>query len=681
MSGRKRKKSDEQPGTIRLLDAWRAPANAGGPLGCLATTYTFDAGFFEEQCAGRFLDIECAPEESGAAYLIERETKLRQHYVGVIVDRVHAAEERALSWDVLAARVPSGCMHAKVALLAWANLVRVIVTSANLTEPGYRSNLECAAVLEFQDGSGDARPLFADVVAFLRDLAALTPAGGARQRALGFLDRTARRVASWQEPRKRQGSVENHFVPNGPLGGKVRSALATLRDEVWRGGPPRQAMVLSPFFDREPAPTVAAFEELLAKRGDRSVTLALAAWPRPADAATIVQAPSSLPGAFTADVELSAVDLEQEGEHRALHAKGILLESDRQLCWMLGSSNFTGAGLGVGERVNVEANLAFTCSVDAEDAAAVRAATPPLSEMELDPENLIFQPAFEPGAGGIEEKLAPPVAFVAATWTSEDGGPRVEVEVDEGALPSWWAIGIDGQRRVESEGWRRSRQTPIIIPWDKPRPPSLVEIEWQSRDGQVLRAFLGVNVSSPEALPEPEELRALSLETLMEILSMARPIHDAVARALARSRAAPDTPGLRDLDPHTRVDTSSFLLQRTKRFAQAIEALRHRLEEPCYSRESLHWRLRGPVGPLALVHATEKATADAGELCFLISEVALQLKRTAPRMAPGSLDAKTVRHELRTLIAELRLRVHSPLSRAPTGVRSYVSAAFDEACR
>ena len=40
-----------------MLDLWRPPPNAGEPIGCLATTYTFAPGLFDEQCLARFLEM------------------------------------------------------------------------------------------------------------------------------------------------------------------------------------------------------------------------------------------------------------------------------------------------------------------------------------------------------------------------------------------------------------------------------------------------------------------------------------------------------------------------------------------------------------------------------------------------------------------------------------------------
>ena len=44
-----------------MLELWRPPQGAGEPVGCLATTYTFTPGLFDEQCLARFLEIESKP--------------------------------------------------------------------------------------------------------------------------------------------------------------------------------------------------------------------------------------------------------------------------------------------------------------------------------------------------------------------------------------------------------------------------------------------------------------------------------------------------------------------------------------------------------------------------------------------------------------------------------------------
>lgn len=132
-----RKKKAQRAGYGKILDAWVPPKNAGSPIGCVATSFTFSPVFFEEECIGRFLGLETDPTEDGPLYLIEREEKLSQVMcVTALVDQHHCRGARSLRWDLLSARLPKGILHAKISLLCWSEYVRVIVASANLTEDG-----------------------------------------------------------------------------------------------------------------------------------------------------------------------------------------------------------------------------------------------------------------------------------------------------------------------------------------------------------------------------------------------------------------------------------------------------------------------------------------------------------------------------------------------------------------
>ena len=131
------------------LDLWQAPEGTGEPLICLPTTFTFDAQFFEVECLGRFLRMDTHPSETEAVgYLIEREEKLASVRACVFADRRHAQTKESLRWDVMPVVVPWAAQHAKLSVLCWADYVRVIIGSGNLTEPGYRKNLEVFGCLE-----------------------------------------------------------------------------------------------------------------------------------------------------------------------------------------------------------------------------------------------------------------------------------------------------------------------------------------------------------------------------------------------------------------------------------------------------------------------------------------------------------------------------------------------------
>jgi hypothetical protein len=114
-----------------MLECWRPPTGVGEPIGCLATTFTFDSGFFEEECLSRFLNIDSHPDRDSLAYLLERENMLGATYAGVLIDHQQAGVDHSLRWDILPVRLPGNkCQHAKISVLAWFGCIRIVVASA-----------------------------------------------------------------------------------------------------------------------------------------------------------------------------------------------------------------------------------------------------------------------------------------------------------------------------------------------------------------------------------------------------------------------------------------------------------------------------------------------------------------------------------------------------------------------
>ena len=110
----------------------------GRPLACVATTYTFSAELLETELLPRFLGLEFDPAEREAAFLVEREDALEKITAAVLVDQTKIDNRQTtLRWDQVAVRVPQSIQHAKVVVLAWERMVRLIVGSANLSIPGY----------------------------------------------------------------------------------------------------------------------------------------------------------------------------------------------------------------------------------------------------------------------------------------------------------------------------------------------------------------------------------------------------------------------------------------------------------------------------------------------------------------------------------------------------------------
>ncbi len=167
------RKRESGKGRGKALDLWQPPEGAGEPRFCVATTFTFDAAFFEVECLGRFLQMDTHPQENqDVGYLIEREEKLHAARVCVLADRRHATEKESLRWDVLPVLVPHAVQHAKLSLLCWANHVRVVIGSGNLSKPGYRQNLEVFGCLEASRHEPGSRDSVLEAIGFLERVAA-----------------------------------------------------------------------------------------------------------------------------------------------------------------------------------------------------------------------------------------------------------------------------------------------------------------------------------------------------------------------------------------------------------------------------------------------------------------------------------------------------------------------------
>jgi hypothetical protein len=174
-------------------------------------------------------------------------------------------------------------------------------------------------------------------------------------------------------------------------------------------------------------------------------------------------------------------------------------------------------------------------------------------------------------------------------------------------------------------------------------------------------------------------LRDLSLQTLLEILCSGRPLHEAVASRQSNGAGAfggDEIPP--ELDPLKRFNSETFLLQRTRRVAKAIDQLVANLSRPVVHRDALDWRLPGPVGPCALAKAICKEARIPGEACFLLSEIVLVLRRIdASKIALG-VDKETIGNAINDVITQITSMIaeQRQSNEIPESMAAYISAAL-----
>ncbi len=616
----------------RLLDLWQHDPNFGDPKGCVTTTYTFDAAFFEEQCLHRFIAMESDPDEDARSYLIEREERLSQVFAAVLVDQGHVPLARSLRWHALPVRVPGGILHAKLSLLVWDKHIRVLIGSANMTEPGYRSNFENMAALDFTPGGAIPLALLREALDFLEDVRALSPGRDAElgpQPALShFLADVRQQVASWDDVAWRRGATSASLIMTGPTSaGPKRPDLFSQLDDLWRSrnfAPPDTAWVMSPFFDDgdRSTETVAALEAILIQRGDRKIHFIVGGREHPSGTIE-VDIPECLAKAKHARIkhQIHRLDPKPEDAQRMLHAKSLWLERDQQAVHCIGSSNFTAAGTGWRKSgpLNVEVNLAYVLPDPGNDLARCCALAYP-RYVAIDPSaDVLYLPPGdrtpEPGAHALL-----PSGFGAALFVPGSPDAHLDLEIGAPVPPGFVVRSHDGAPLLEETRWRSAgAPAAFTMPWEAPRPPSHLLVTWAGEDGE-RTAIWTVNVSDSAALPPPEELRQLDLEDLLEMLASARPAHEILGRILARNEARANKRSGPELDPHKKVDTRRFLLQRMRRLSAALEQLRVRITRPVHGIEALTWRIKGPFGPLAL--ADRLLTDEPHAASFFLAEVA-----------------------------------------------------------
>jgi len=676
----------------KLLDCWIPPERAGDPVGCIATTFTFASDFFEEHCLSRFLRLESDPREDGAAYLIEREEKLAVSRVFVLVDRTHADGSASPRWDVLSVRPPGGIFHPKIAALFWHGFVRLIIGSANLTEPGYRKNQEVFGVLDFHDGGIVPRRVLIDCLDFLDGVlsfcagAETTP--GPKSRLKAFLHDVRIVSSRWKsDPPRTSESAQVEAVFLGPMQGYNGSVLKRLgqlvRDRV---GPAYEANVLSPFFDLTNDESYRPSEELLAAltdRGSRKVHYMVPFEELP-DGHIRLRAPKSLigKGKKSAEVSVWPVDETVDGEFRPLHSKSVWLWNDSWEVYMVGSSNFTSAGMGLLKNAsNFEANIAYVFRQSLE--GAMEKTLPAWEEPIKDFTKVSWQPIDEKlGEGALGGSILP-ASFEEALF--EPGEPESFLNLRFGDNPPTdWTI-FFGDRTISvlsAAEWRSLNSLAAVRQtWTEKAIPNALEVEWIDSAQQKQTAHWPVNVTDLAQLPPPDALRDLSLQTLLEILCSGRPLHEVIAERQANGNgSANDNEVLPELDPLKRFNNETFLLQRTRRVAKAIDQLIASLSRSVVHHDALAWRLRGPVGPCALARAICKEARAAGEACFLLSEIVLVLRRIDIAKIAVGVAEKEVAAAIAEVIADISAMIAEQQKSAeiPPSMAQYISAALNQ---
>jgi hypothetical protein len=675
----------------RLLSFWQPPEGAGAAIGVLATTFTLDTALFEEECLARFAGVESDPARDGALYRIEREERLAPLLcVAVLADVHHCGGRRSLRWDLLAARPASGVMHAKISLLAWKNHVRVIIGSANLTTEGFRRNQECVATLEF-DANDTDRGLLDPLLAYLRELLSLTR-GPARPRAEQLLTWVDQHLPRHASPTKR---LQRRLILVGP--GRP-NAFEQLKAILPASAPPGEAHVVSPFFDptlREAGPERTLWG-MMKQRGPAEVHLHVAGeeapesrrWRLEVPQHVLKATPRGRAGVVTGlhPVRVADVPTDFGRDRRPLHAKMLSLSHETWAATMVGSSNFTSPGMGLSPHArNFEANVIYFMRATSGDgtrrlleARGLRGGAAVEQPSEVD-----FEPAFDPDAE--ESQALPPLPsfFAEATLKGTHAkGYELTLRFSGLAPDGIWVVKHEDLTLIDGDAWR-SRGQPDSLELTLPRegpPPSTLSVHWGNA---AHLADWPVNVTSADALPAPAELQGLSLAALLDLLSSARPLHEAL-RVWLRRRPDDDDADVDQavelIDPHAKVDTSGFLVKRVQRACWAIRQLRERLEQPVLSASAMAWRVNGPVGARAVLDAIQRQCDPnlPDEWTFLLCEMWREMSNVTLQAGGGDPVSPEAKQLMVDFAENVRARIAQSLPCCSESLGSYVVESMQE---
>lgn len=362
----------------RKLTDYLKPSSlhAGSLLGFLATSYEFDSDFFETDFLPNVLSLGAWDDRNWASRIAMERALAEISTACVIMDSAcYRTRPRSLRVEfVPATRLGGTAIHGKVLVLHYEREVRLLVGSANLTQAGYRCNIEVASALTATPSAlGEAAPIIQAIAAVQQHYAPwLTPAASALLRA------AQKQVEDWSSPAEQQQPLASSLFGGGSV------PLITQFVDLWPASEPiRRIEIVSPFWSESQVP-LTYFLNTLRKRN----LLAEGAELKLITEARILPDGSALP---VLPVELQTFDPspwgvsikvqaanpsvakeDVEGREnlaatRVLHAKIVALCGSHSVLVYTGSANFTARGwsLGMsGNQTNVEAGLAvqYSCA-------------------------------------------------------------------------------------------------------------------------------------------------------------------------------------------------------------------------------------------------------------------------------------------------------------------------------
>lgn len=649
---------------VKFLELWEKPDDAGEAIGCLSTSFTFDSGEFEEECLSRFLQLSSDAKDEKTIQVLELETRLQQiGTVTAFVDAHHAAGKRSPRWTIAPIHVAGAVFHPKVQLLVWSKWIRIIIGSANLSLAGLRYNTELAVSFDFSDGEPANLDFSLDVLKFFKRINKEAKISEKNQtNVLSLLEKTEVLLRSFELEKP---EVSYYFVPTIPKASSVFEQILDIKKQHIFDN----AFIESPSFDLPETQNEAAEQiwDLLRKNGEASVTYVLQGREDKKQGTYELIAPESLTKVISKNqivkIRMYEAKNNERGDFhgRMLHSKCIALVGDKKCLLLVGSSNFSTLGLGLlKKKSNYEGNVVFM--VDSGKAFEKLLEQVLLPSDEIDIKKASWLP--EKSVDQIEPTLKIPfpsfIKFI--TFNSKDNDSFYSIHLTDDAPP--FNVSSPEGRSLEANS--KKEKNILILGVEHIVPYSDVKIEWEE-----FSFMFPVSIESQDSIPAPDYLRNLSLEDLVSLLSSNLPLQKALQRFLRRRLEENKFEAI--VDPHDRVDTSKFLLQRTRQFGWAISALKRQIENSPSTIEQLKWRLTGPIGVFAVKDAVLRFFPDPEEKTFFLAEIIGELYRLKVP-STKTLKKNEINDEVNKVIIELKNELSGFRNGASTLVQSYITS-------
>ena len=694
-----------------LATYWMPPHDVGAPIACLASTYTFHAALFEDDLLPRFLGLRFDNTEREKIFIAEREDRLATVTAVVFVDAAHVDGRQTTGrWSQVPARVGGGCQHSKVTVLVWEKLIRVLVSSANLTATGYRKNREVAACLDFFDGEEAAsRELFKEILDFFED--ELLDLGemplGTRARLAEAIKSTRQRARSWALPNATASLPTTTFIPVTPkrAGRAGRGVIDPLLD-AWGSKSATSICVMTPFIGDSAGAVQTTMRELFriarvrdaeghlilggrrSEGNDEQFSVNLPDWFRDA------WAKAWKIGEDEISIYVIPPQRDDEKAERSLHAKAIMVSSDERTLLLVGSSNFSPHGLGIGT-YNVEANLCYVAR-EKDHVRALEAALP--VDWENDRQQEVRWPAEQEPLSDDPPSTAPPppLGFQWATFHELSGTLSISIDASN-KLPEAWSIWIPGRDAPVFDNTRDTltlANGALVIALgeaNRAHRITAVTIRWIDELNVQQEARLPTLVDDEAELLPPEGLRSLQSDDIVKCLLSGKDPIEWAEEDDGSTKASKKKKGDKNYDLLKTLDTDSYVIYRTRRLGRAFAALSQRILATLRTRTAMRHRLeRDPVGPLMLARAIAAEGKDAtgagrATTLFALVELTLTLSYVALRVDPkGKLGLRPIFDGVRRSIDELAQSYDyepqgtDPLKRYVKSVRERCESASKE---